>query len=276
MMRGETMTFQVDGVTLDYEVRGEGEPVLLVHGFPLSRELWAPIVPQLESSYRLILPDLRGFGGSEGSDEADMGRFADDLRALLDHCGETRPVVLVGLSMGGYIGFEFVRRYPDRVRALVLANTRAAADSEEQARSRHETADRVLREGSAVVADSMLDKLFAPAASPELRARWHAIMAAAPPQGVAAALRAMAPRPASFDTLASFARPVLIIAGADDAIASHDDAEAMRRAAPDARLEVVSDAGHLTPVEQPERFGALLRDFLAQQTDRQELTPGER
>lgn len=256
------MEIQIDGIRLRYEVHGEGEPVLLVHGFPLARELWRPLIEPLREEYRLILPDLRGHGESEASPEMSMGRYAEDLAALLDHLGERRPVVLVGLSMGGYIAFEFCRRRPERVRALVLANTRAQADSEEGVRGRWETAERALREGTGVVAEGMLGKLFAPGVSDELRERWRAIMAATPPEGVAAALRAMAERPDSFDTLRRLDRPVLVIAGEEDAVVPVEDARRMQEAAWDARLEVIPGAGHLTPVEQPERFVAALRDFL--------------
>lgn len=256
------MEFSSDGVRLRYEVHGEGEPVLLVHGFPLSRELWRPLIGPLREEYRLIIPDLRGHGESATSPEMSMGRYAEDLAALLDHIGERRPVVLVGLSMGGYIAFEFCRRHPERVRALVLANTRAQADTEEGARGRRETADRALREGSDVVAEGMLGKLFAPAAAAALRERWRDIMAATPPEGVAAALRAMAERPDSFDTLRRLDRPVLVVAGEEDAIIPVEDARRMQEAARNAHLAVVPGAGHLTPVEQPERFVAALRGFL--------------
>jgi 3-oxoadipate enol-lactonase len=254
--------FEFDGLSFYFQEHGDGEPVLLVHGFPLSGELWRPVVERLGDGYRLIIPDLRGHGRSEASVTASMGRFAEDLAALLDHLGEQRPTVVVGLSMGGYVAFEFVRRHPERVRALVLANSRAAADSEEQARGRYESAERTRREGSRAVADSMLGKLFAPRASADLRSRWYAIMAESPSTGLAAALLAMASRPASIETLRGFERPVLVIAGENDAIASLADAEEMLRAAPDSRLEIVEDAGHMTPVEQPERFTTLLRSFL--------------
>jgi 3-oxoadipate enol-lactonase len=256
------MFMQTEGVSLYYELRGSGDPLLLVHGFPLSGELWEPVAARLGTRHRLIVPDLRGFGRSEAGDEVGMGRFAADLHDLLAHLGESRPVVLAGLSMGGYVAFEFVRRYADRVRALVLANTRAAPDSDEQARGRRETADRVLHEGSDTVARQMVDKLFAPGAADDLRTRWHRIMAETPPQGVAAALRAMAERPDSLPTLRSFRHPVLVIAGEDDSIVPVSEAEAMTSAAPNATLEVVPGAGHLTPVEQPERFAEVVERFL--------------
>ncbi|HEV2149514.1 MAG TPA: alpha/beta fold hydrolase, partial [Longimicrobiaceae bacterium] len=154
----------VNGATLRHEVFGEGEPVLFAHGFPLSGALWHPVVERLGGGWRCIVPDLRGHGGSAATPDAGMDDHADDLARLLDALGETRPVVLAGMSMGGYVAFAFARRHPERVRALALVNTRAQADTPEQARGRLETAERVLREGSATVADAMAGKLFAPAA----------------------------------------------------------------------------------------------------------------
>lgn len=238
--------------------------MLLVHGFPLSGLLWEPMSAELSRDFRLIVPDLRGFGRSEASASTSMGRFVDDLAALLDAIGETRPVTLVGMSMGGYIAFEFCRRRPDRLRALVLANTRARADTEEEAQARRQTAARVPREGSAIVARAMVSHLFGVHAPQELRDRWVERMAGEKPIGVAAALEAMARRPDSFETLASMRLPVLIVAGGDDTLMPVEDARKMQQAAPHARLEVIPGAGHMSPVEQPQRFLDLLLRFLRQ------------
>lgn len=251
-----------DGVRLWVEVRGRGTPLLFVHGFPLSGELWSGVAEAVGDGYRTIVPDLRGHGRSEASESASMARYALDLVEVLEAAGEKGPVVVVGLSMGGYVAMELLRRAPERVRALVLVDTRAQGDTAEAARGRQETAERVLREGSEVAGDPMVEKLFAPGAPAPLRDRWRAIMAATPPAGVAAALRAMAVRPDSFGTLASAGRPVLVVVGEHDAITPPDDARRMAEATPGARLAVVAGAGHMTPVEQPERFVALLREFL--------------
>jgi 3-oxoadipate enol-lactonase len=259
--RSRTVT-RDDGTRLRVRTAGAGEPVLLIHGFPLSGALWDETVERLAADARLIVPDLRGHGESDASARASMATYADDLAAVLDAADVDGPVTVAGLSMGGYIAFELLRRYPERIRALVLANTRAGADAPDGARKRLDTAARVEREGSAVVADEMVGKLFAAGAAGPLRERWRAIMAATPPAGVAAALRAMADRPDSMDTLRAARVPVLVVAGAEDGIVPRADAEEMRDAAPDARLEIVEGAGHMTPVEQPERFADILRDFL--------------
>ena len=256
------MNVMIDGLSLYYEVHGTGDPILFVHGFPLSGELWRSFVPALRKKFRLIIPDLRGHGRSEASPGVTMAGFADDLATLLDTIGENRPVVLVGMSMGGYICFEFYRRQSQRVRAVVLANTRAQADSPEDARMRREMARRARREGSAAVAEAMVSRLFSPHAPKALRIRWLEIMAATNPEGIAAALEAMAGRSESLSTLASMSCPLLIIAGEDDTLTPPDDARRMHHAAPDARLEMLSGAGHMSPVEHPEPFLEALCRFL--------------
>lgn len=257
------MNALIDGLSLSFQIHGEGEPVLFIHGFPLSGELWMPTVQRLGGAYRSIVPDLRGHGASESSPEASMARYATDLALLLDHTGEIGPVTLVGLSMGGYIALEFCRRYPERVRALVLVDTRAGPDSEDAARGRYESAERALREGSGPIADRMVEKLFGPEASADLREEWRSIMSSTPPEGVAAALRAMAVRSDSFATLRTFEKPLLIVVGKDDVLTPPSEAQRMHEAVPGSRLEIVAGAGHMTPVEQPDHFAAVLRDFLA-------------
>lgn len=249
-------------VKLHHEVRGDGEPVLFLHGFPFTRALWYPVLARLVGVWRCILPDLRGMGSSPATHTAEMDDYADDLARLLDRLEEPRPVVLVGMSMGGYVAFAFARRHPEWVRALALVATRAQADTEEGARGRLATADRVLREGSRVVADDMLGKLFAATSPEELRARWHAIMAATPPEGVAAALRAMAARPDSFGTLRELDRPVLVVAGEEDRIAPVEDGRRMAEAARTGKLVTVPGAGHMVPVERPDTVADALRRFL--------------
>lgn len=252
----------IGGVELYCEVHGEGEPVVFLHGFPLSGRMWDATAAALGGGFRCIVPDLRGHGRSGASEHAGMARYADDVVELLDALDERRPVALVGLSMGGYVALELARRHPERLRALALVDTRAGPDSDDAAAGRLETAARVLAEGSWVVADSMVDRLFAPDAPAALREQWRAIMAATPPTGAAAALLAMAERPDSFPTLRALRLPLLVVVGEEDAITPPDESRRMAEAAPHARLVVVPGAGHMTPAERPAEFAALLRDFL--------------
>ncbi len=257
------MNSVINGIDVHYEVQGAGPPVLFVHGFPLSHRLWTPMVERLGDDYMLIMPDLRGLGQTEATDTCTMAMFADDLKALLDSLDVTEPVVVVGLSMGGYVAFEFFRRHRLSVRAFVLADTRCQADPPEIVETRATVATRVLDEGSKVVADGMIDLLFAPGTPETLRKEWHEIMAASSPVGVAAALDAMAKRVDSTATLPQIYVPTLVIVGENDAITPPRDAEFMQAAIPNAQLEIIPEVGHMTPVEAPQRFAEALKRFLS-------------
>jgi len=249
---------------LYYEVHGAGNPILAVHGFPLSGKLWAEVASDLSRHHRLIVPDLRGFGHSRATPEASMQTYVEDLVAVLADAGVDEPVTLLGLSMGGYVLFEFWRRYPEKVGALILANTRAPADTPTAAEGRLTTATKVLAEGSQVVADSMIGKLFAPTAEEALKAEWYSIMATSSPVGVAAALRAMASRPDSTATLPTITVPTLIIVGREDPITPLSDSETMHRAIEGSMLAIIEDAAHMTPLESPGAFGMAVQQFLRQ------------
>lgn len=252
----------INGVRIAYQMYGDGEPILFVHGFPITWRMWEHAVEPMRDAYRLIMPDLRGMGQSEATDGVSMATYADDLNGLLDALNVRQPVVSVGLSMGGYVLFEFYRRYPSRVRALVLADTRAEADTPESAQNRRDTAERVLSEGSRVVVEQMIDKMFGPQASAELRETWQAIMNATDPKGAAAALRAMSKRPDSTSTLAEIKIPTLVVVGEDDAITPPATARKIHQGIPGAQLKTILGAGHVPPLEQPEQFVRILRQFV--------------
>lgn len=255
-------TANVNGIQLVYKIYGSGAPVLFIHGFPLSGALWQHVVEPLQNDYELIIPDLRGMGRSQASDEAGMATYADDLATLLDAITESRPVVVVGLSMGGYISFEFFRRHRDRVRAMVLVDTRCEADTPQKARDREAMAERVKSDGAAVVAETMMGALFGPNASDELRQTWQKIISSTDPRGVTAALVAMAERPDSTATLAEIDVPALVIVGEHDALTPPDDSRTMHAGVTGSRLNIIPRAGHMSPVEQPAAFNRALRDFL--------------
>lgn len=257
----------VGGVRMALVDRGQGMSLLLIHGFPLDHSMWSAQIDALADRYRVIAPDLRGFGASSGGDDTvTMERYADDLAALLDAIGVTGPVVVCGLSMGGYITWQFWCKYSYRVRALVLCDTRAVADSPEAAAGRLETARRVLREGPGLLAETMLPKLLAPRTAqeqPALVERLRGLIERGNPQGIAAALRGMAQRPDVSDRLPEITCPTLVVVGHDDAISTPQEMGAIARAIPDARLVEIAGSGHMTPVERPEQFTAALGDFLA-------------
>ncbi len=253
---------KINGIDMAFERHGEGPAVLFIHGFPLSGRMWEQVVAPLSPRYELIIPDLRGMGGSEATPTATMRTYVDDLCALLDSLGISRPVVVVGLSMGGYLAFEFYRQRPERIRALVLADTRADPDTPERAKERRATAEKVLREGSGVVANAMIDKLFGRATPETVRKSWQALMSATKAEGVAAALAAMADRMDARPMLATITAPTLIVVGEEDQITTPAVAREMHQAIPGALLKIIPDAGHMAPVEQPQRFAAVLKEFL--------------
>lgn len=260
------MKQQIGQIELEWEEAGRGTPVVLLHAFPLNRKMWAPQVAALAAKYRVITPDFRGHGESgTAAEDSTMERLAEDVRNLLDHLKLER-IVLGGLSMGGYVAFAFFRRWPERVAALILADTRASADTEEGRKARFETAAVAEREGSGAIAEPMLPKLLAAATherQPEIVAAVRAMILEASPAGIAAALRGMAARPASQDLLPQIKVPTLIFVGEHDVLTPPADSEAMAKAIPGSTLVKIPAAGHLSNLEQPTVFNRKLQEFLA-------------
>jgi len=210
----------------------------------------------------VIAPDLRGLGASaRGSGATSLDQHADDMAALLDHLAIENATV-AGLSMGGYISFALWRRHRERVAALILADTRAGADSEEGRQGREKNARLAEEQGPSAIADQMLPKLLSPNAPAALRDQVRAIIESNDRAGIAAALRAMAARPDSTPLLATIDVPTLVIVGAEDALTPPSEAEAMFNAIPGCRLAEIPGAGHLSNVEAPEAFNAEVTEFL--------------
>ena len=241
-------------------------PLLLIHGFPFDHLLWRHQVAAL-TQWQCIAPDLRGAGASRGPiavDEFSMGAYADDLIALLDR-SEVEQVVLCGLSMGGYIAFELLRRFADRVRAAILLNTKAAPDTPEGKLGRDALAARAQEGGVGAVVDALLPKLLAPATQerqPMVVREVREMILRQPVWGVVGALRALRDRPDSTPPLRRIRVPVLVVAGGDDQIAPAAEMEAMAHAIPGARFILVRDAGHMTPLEQPLALNEAISGFL--------------
>jgi pimeloyl-ACP methyl ester carboxylesterase len=259
------MKTQIGKVEVAWEEAGRGAPVVLLHAFPLNHKMWAPQRAELAARFRVITPDFRGYGESGLADEdSAMERLAEDVRGLLDHLKLDR-VALGGLSMGGYVAFAFLRRWPERVRSLILADTRASADTEEGRTGRYATAELAEREGSAAIADQMVPKLLGPATlerRPEVVAGVREMILQVSPAGMARALRGMAARPASFDLLPQIKVPTLIVVGEQDGLTPPADSEAMAKAIAGSTLVKIPEAGHLSNLEQPETFNSALSSFL--------------
>ena len=246
---------------------GQGPALILLHGFPLDRSMWANQLAELSSRYRVITPDLSGHGGTPLSAKGQtIDGLADDVITLLDQLGLVEPVVVGGLSMGGYVALALVVRYPNRLRGLILMNTRAGADAPETARVREDLARAVETAGnSAIVVQMMLPKLFAPTTyrtQPAIVEAIRKVMAASSAAGVAATSRALAVRPSRLGDLASIKVPTLVIAGSDDQLIPLSESQAMAEAIAGSELVIIPDSGHLSPLENPTATNAAILGFL--------------
>jgi pimeloyl-ACP methyl ester carboxylesterase len=261
------MGVTLNGTELDWRERGTGDVIVFIHGFPFNSAMWGLQLASLPPDWRGIAPDLRGFGASElgNAPVFTMELFARDLAALLEHLGVDR-VVLCGLSMGGYVAFEFWRHFSERVRALVLCDTRAAADAPDTQRARRSLAERVRAEGPRPVVDALLPKLLAQSTSrkkPGIVSMVRAMMEETAPESMARALLGMAARADAEPLLRTIDVPTLAIVGAEDTITGRGQAELLARGIRGARLELIEAAGHIPPLEQAEEFNSVLTHFLA-------------
>jgi pimeloyl-ACP methyl ester carboxylesterase len=256
------MEANLNGIRVRYEDVGEGPAMLLLHAFPLAGSMWRRQIEALRGHYRVITPDLRGFGGSDAPPGLySMDDMADDVATLLQHLGVQRAAV-VGLSMGGYVAFALWRRHTDMVAALALADTRAGADSEEGRATRETNARLAEEQGAAAIAARMIPNLVAPTASQALRDELQALIVANAPLGIAGALRGMAIRPDSTPDLPGIRVPTLVIVGEEDGLTPPHEAEAMAAQIPGSTLVRIPGAGHLSNMERPDEFNAALLSWL--------------
>jgi pimeloyl-ACP methyl ester carboxylesterase len=258
------MFVRSSGIDIYYEVLGSGPDLVLLHPFPAHHGVWTPVAEQLALKYRVVLPDLRGHGQSGvGEGAATMEQHAGDLLRVLDDAN-VGPAIFAGESIGGYILFEFWRRAHERVRALILCNTKATADSEDARRARLQSADEVLKTGVGPFVDSMLPKLLGETTRtnrPDVAAAAKAMMLKITAPGVAAVQRGMAERPDSVATMATIHVPTLLIAGEEDSIPL-SEAQLMKDRIAGASLKVIAKAGHYAVFEQSGEALRLMRQFL--------------
>ncbi|MBU6479056.1 MAG: alpha/beta fold hydrolase [Nitrospirae bacterium] len=258
------MHTQVNGITIAYSDQGTGLPIVFLHAFPLNRTMWATQENALSSQFRIITLDLRGHGESD----APLWRYtldqaADDVCALLDHLAIQRAL-FVGLSMGGYILLAFYRKYAARMKGLILADTRAQADTAEGKDGRFQMAQIAYKKGPSAIADIMIPKLLSPAtiqARPEIVQKVRAMIEGNQISGIAGDLMAMAERPDSIPLLAQITCPTQIIVGKLDQATPPSDAELMAEKIPGARITIIPNAAHLANLEQPEAFNQIVASF---------------
>jgi len=253
---------------LAYDDQGSGQVILFIHGYPLNRQMWAPQVAGLSQHARVLVVDLHGHGDSiVGDDDHSMDNLAEDCKELLESLSIRKPVVLCGLSMGGYITLAFYRRNPELLAGMVLTATRAAADTPAAREGREKAIQTVKESGSGTVIEAMLPKLLSPvslANNPELVNHVRQIMTSITDRTFINDLVGLKDRPDSTRLLPTMHLPVLIIHGEDDQIVPLEEARLMQRAIPDARLEVIPQAGHLLNLEQPVAFNRAVQQFLAE------------
>lgn len=257
----------VSDIQMHWRESGRGQAVLFIHGFPFHGGQWDEQIDRLPERWHWLAPDLRGFGETQagvGDGPLEMDLFADDLADFLDTEGIEHAVVC-GLSMGGYIALALWRWHPERVRALVLCNTRAAGDTEEGRERRRELSERVEREGSAAAAEALLPTLLSEQTRrerPQVVQRVRAMIESTPPRTIIQAQQGLADRPDSTDLLPTIDVPTLLIAGAEDRLTPPTDLEFLAQAIPEARLRVIEGAGHLSNIEEPAAFNLELVHFL--------------
>ncbi len=256
----------LDGVLIDdgylFGMSHERVPAMFLHAYPLNASMWdAQLEAVRGAGWPVIAPDFPGFGIAPQRGEHTLEAFADIAITALDEAGRDRAVI-VGLSMGGYAALRLLERAPERIAGLVLCDTRAGADAPEAAHKRLEAAERVEREGTGWIADAMLPNLVATSASDAVKNTVRGLIARASAPGVAGAQRAMAARPDSRPLLSGVRVPTLVLVGSADALTPLAESVLMADAIPDARLEVIPNAGHLSNLERPEAFNRALLGFL--------------
>ena len=258
---------KINNTELAYRDEGSGQPIVFLHAFPLNQTMWNDQVAAFSSSHRVITFDWRGFGASSlGSKPSNLAGFADDLAGLLDHL-QIKSAAICGLSMGGYAAFAFYRKYPDKVAALVLCDTRASADTEEGKQSRHEMAALARQQGTPPIIEAMIPRLLGETTlrtKPQTAERVKEMIRAAQPEGIAQALFGMAQRDDSTELLSKITCPTLIIVGDEDKLTPPSDAEKMHLSIAFSQLRVINHAGHLANLEEPSVFNQTVRDFLKQ------------
>lgn len=258
----------VNGININYVVYGEGQPIVLIHGHPFDHTMWQPQIHALSGLYKVVVPDLRGYGKSSlpASGKTAFEDYTTDIIQLLDVLGVDRFHV-AGLSMGGQLAMECYRQSPLRVKSLILADTFASLDTPEAKKARNDGADRMEREGMDGYANESIHKMIKAdhvASMPDVAAHVMRMMTCTNPKAAATAMRARSERIDYLNqVLPNIEVPVLVVVGRQDEFTPVAKAEEMRAKLPNSQLVVIENAGHMPNLEQPEEFNRIALEFLA-------------
>lgn len=267
-MNSESITEQnVNGIKMSVNVAGSGSPLLFVHGFPLNHKMWQSQIDFFQNKFFTIAPDLRGFGRSEVTQGIiSMEQHADDLNTLLNELKIEEPVIFCGLSMGGYIAWEFWKKYSHRLQSLILCDTRANTDSKDGINTRLKMVDLVLKHGSHAIASSMIPNLISEHSQntqPEIAKCLVEMIESTDPEGIAASQRGMAERKEFSDKIVDIQVPTLLIVGSEDRLTPPDVMKTMHSRIPGSKCIEIPDVGHMSTMEAPDFVNQAIDDFLS-------------
>lgn len=253
--RGQTLSIKASG--------SAGPPVFLIHGFPLDYRMWSEQIEALAQRFRVIVPELRGFGGSTVDADYALSDLADDIEQVRIHLASKDKIHLIGLSMGGYVAFEYWHRHGTNLRSLVLANTKPDRDSPAAAQNRLDMADHAIRQGTWPAVSPMMDRLIASSSKgTAVEEKMREMMMSASPLAIAAAQRAMANRRDFCSLLSGITTPTLVLTGQLDSIAPPEATQQWASKLPLGKFAEIPAAGHMTTLETPELFNAIVTQFL--------------
>ncbi|MDH5718533.1 MAG: alpha/beta hydrolase [Spirochaetia bacterium] len=259
------MDIKIKNYSINYEDRGSGLPVVFIHGFPLRSDMWQPQIDFLSSNgFRVITPDLRGFGKSEYAPVKKISDFSDDVAALLDHL-KIKQAVIAGMSMGGYVLFDFLDRYKEKAKAAIFIVTRAASDNEKGKEKRTSLAEKTLAGAHKLAADIFNPVLFADETyekNPELVTMVYNWASTTNPKIIANSSIAMRERKDYTPELSNFNLPALVIGGSDDRTISNENSKIIANGMPNAKLEIIPKSGHMANLENPGAFNKVILNFL--------------
>jgi 3-oxoadipate enol-lactonase len=241
--------------------QGKGPAVLLIHAFPLNRTMWEPQFADLIPHFRVIAPDIRGFGESQPPSPWTMEEIAGDLHDLLNRLG-IESCAIVGVSMGGYIALPFCSKYPQRIRQLVLANTRARADNDNEKAARNEMIAAIQQSGTAILPDRMLPRLLKPNSPQGVVTVVRKMIESVNSSAAIHAVTAMRDRIDFSSAVHRINCPTLVVTGEEDAIIRSEDSRELADSIPGSQFVQIPQSGHLSNLENPSEFNRALLDFL--------------